>query len=695
MVRVNTGVSSSVVPIPARFVRTIASSVPTSDPSYFLPLRPKVTISSNDGTIVYFIYDSFLTDVGSFAGATFSTQSFSYGNESYAYQSGSFISTSFFQVSFTQTTDPTVYNNPQYITPEGDAGSNPNRIRILRVTVDIALNQSGTFSVMVEDSAKTVDRNVIGLGCRFDIAVGKTAAEYKDVIHGYCKVVETKRDDTGLLVYVFSGYGSQIIFNERIVDFQKQAARIALGSNVASLIDPNVNAFQMVRSLIEGHSALPIKGLPSLKEQTGLTEDGLDPRVDTFIPAISQPLVQASQVMDTICNESGAIWGVQNGDVFFRYPTQVHTGVVIKDSHEPTDPVNKTSYFIGPWEFTDSIDLQDGFCNGLYLKGGTLDPTADVQSTTTGGSTSLYNKDIAQQVIPGSARLKNLALMLQKLGSGGSLHQQFVTGAVVHDSNGKPTGSKILDLQIPVTSINTTPTAVFDFNAKFSVKDIQVDAPLWIVLYAKGTSEDNTIRWLHDGNTSNDAHYSSTRPVNLDPSTEDRVTPPLKPDITGWVVSSTGPTYTHAFFKGIRALAYASDPQSRARYGLVEAVHDISWIQDNATLQTYASNVLQALAKPIRKFTMQQVTIPNDFVFLPGQLVDIVDTLSGIVAPKSLSAEIQEVKYDFQAPSSSGGDTRSSAPSNSPGQGGGTHALGTNYAEIMPITYVDFLSSGL
>lgn len=695
MVRVNLGVATNTVPIPARFVRTIASSIPTSDPSYFIPLRPKITIQSNDGTITYFVYDSFITDIGSFGGATFSTQSFTFGNESYMYQSGSFVSTSFFQVSFTQTTDPTVYNNPQYTSPEGTASANINRIRILRVTVDIALNQAGTFSVMVEDSQKVIDRNVIGLGCRFNIAVGKTPLEYKDVIHGYCKVVETKRDDTGLLVYVFSGYGSQIVFNERIVDFQKKAARIALGSNQASLIDPNVNAYQMVRSLFEGHAALPIKGLPSIQEQTGLTDAGLDPRVDTFIPAISQPLVQASSVMDTIANESGAIWGVQNGDLFFRYPTQVHTGVVIKDHHEPFDPVNKTSYFVGPWEFTDSIDLQDGFCNGLYLKGGTLDPTADVQSTATGGSTSLYNKDIAQQVIPGSARLKNLALLLQKLGSGGSLHQQFVTGAVVHDSNGKPTGSKILDLQIPVTSINATPTAVFDFNAKFSVKDIQVNSPVWIILYAKGTSEDNTIRWLHDGNASNDAHYSSTRPVHLDPSTEDRVTPPLKPDPTGWVVSSTGPTYTHAFFKSVRALAYASDPQSRVRYGLVEAVHDISWIQDNATLQTYASNVLAALSKPIRKFTMQQVTIPNDFVFLPGQLVDIVDTMSGVVAPKALSAEIQEVRYDFQAPSSAGGTTRSSAPSNSPGTGGGSHGLGSNYCEIMPISYIDYLSSGL
>lgn len=692
MVRVNTGVSPDTLPTIVT-TRQIASSVTTSDPTYWLPLRPKVTILSNDGSIVYFVYDSFIVDRGSFSGHSFSSQSFTFGNESYNYQPGSFTSSSFTPTSFSHTKDPSV-GQQTFTNPAGTVQANPNRIRVLRVTVDIALNQAGTFQVMIEDSQRLIDRNIIGLGSRFNIAVGKTPTSYQDVLHGYCKAVNTKRDDTGTLIYIFGGYGAQIVFNERVVDFQKQAARQNLGSIIPTTIDNSVAAYQLVRQLINGFAGIPIKGLPSIAQQTGLTQNGIDPRVNTFIPTISQPLVEASAVMDTISNEAGAIWGVQNGDIFFRYPTQIHTGVTIKDSVEANDPSNKTAYYVGAVEFTDSMDLQDGFCNGLYLKGGTLDPTADVQSTASNGSTSLYNKDIAQQVIPGSARLHNLALLLSKTGSGGSLNQQFVTGAVVHDSGGKPTGSKVLDLQIPVSSIQTTPTAVFDFKAHFSVKDIQVDTPYWVILYAKGTSEDNTIRWYHDNQETADNAFSATRPVALDPSSEDRTRPPLKNDTSGWQVSTSGPTYTHAFFKGIRGLAYASDPQSVTKYGLVEAVHNVPWIQDNTTLQTYASNILAALAKPIRKFTLTQVTIPNDFIFLPGQQLSIVDTLSNLVAPHALDAEIQEVRFDFAAPSGGTAQT-SSAPSNSPGAGGGSHALGTNYVEIMAISYLDFLSQGL
>jgi hypothetical protein len=691
MVKINIGKSPNLVPAVAQSVLSIASSVPTSDPSYMLPLRPKVTIRSNNGTITYFIYDPFIVDVGSFS-SSMSVMSFTFGNESYAYRPTSFSTTSMSTNSFTQV--DTQVNQPTFVSPSGTLDSNPNRIRIISVNVDLAQNQAGSFQVQIEDSQRVIDTNQVGLGSKFEISVGKTPTSFNDIMVGYCKIVNVKRDDTGLLIYTFSGYGSQIVFNERIVDFNKQAARQQLGSIVASTIDQNTTAYNLVKSLIEGFSGLPIKGLPSIIQQAGFTEAGLDPRVSTFIPAISQPLVQAAQCMDTICNESGSIWGVQNNDIFLRYPTQVHTGVTIKDKVEYNDPINKTCYFIGAFEFTDSIDLQDGFCNGLYLKGGTLDPTADVQATNSGGSTSLYNKDIAQQFIPGSARLKNVALLLSKLGSGGSLNQQFVTGAIVHDNNGQPTGSKVLDLQIPVSSIGTTPTAVFDFNAKFSVKDIQVNSPMWIILYAKGTSEDNTIRWFHDGGTNTENAFSATRVAHIDPSSEDRTAPPLKGDTSGWNVSTTGPIYTHSFFKGIRALAYAADPQSISKYGRVEAVHDVQWISDNTTLQTYASNVLAALAKPIRKFTFSQVTIPNDFVFLPGQLISIIDSLSGIVPPQAIDCEIQEVRYTFQAPSG-GTAQNNSAPGNNPGVGGGTHGLGSNYCEIMAVSYIDFLIAGL
>src|SRR2546428_9395609 len=124
MVRVNIGTSPSTIPIPPSQIRAIASPIPTFDPTYWLPLRAKVTIMSNDGTITYFVYDSFLVDRGTFSGQTFTPQSFSFGNESYTYTSGTF-SSSFTAGSFTQLQDPSVYRPITFTNPEGGIEVNP------------------------------------------------------------------------------------------------------------------------------------------------------------------------------------------------------------------------------------------------------------------------------------------------------------------------------------------------------------------------------------------------------------------------------------------------------------------------------------------------------------------------------------------------------------------------------------------
>jgi hypothetical protein len=248
-------------------------------------------------------------------------------------------------------------------------------------------------------------------------------------------------------------------------------------------------------------------------------------------------------------------------------------------------------------------------------------------------------------------------------------------------------------MQIPLSSIGTNSTAVFDFNQKLHVKSFQANDAYWIILYAKGTDENNTIRWWHDGDFITPNRFSAARQAVLDPSTEDRTQSPLKTDTTGWGISATGPVYSHAYFTGVKALSEASDPLSINKYGLVEAVHNIPFITDNQTLQVYATTILASLAKPIRKFQMQYVTIPNNFVYVPGQLIDIIDSLSGIAPPRSIQAEIQDIKYSFLAGSASSGAMRSSAP-----QGGGirpANPLGATYVELTAIAYIDFLTDSL
>jgi len=59
-------------------------------------------------------------------------------------------------------------------------------------------------------------------------------------------------------------------------------------------------------------------------------------------------------------------------------------------------------------------------------------------------------------------------------------------------------------------------------------------------------------------------------------------------------------------------------------------------VTDNQTDAKLCVSVLASLAKPIRRFTIYYVTIPNNFVLVLPVVVDIVDTLlnSGMAPQK-------------------------------------------------------------
>lgn len=614
----------------------------TSDTSYYTPLRVKVQILDNFATTTYYTFDSF--------------QPFS------------------------------------------------SPLNVLQVTVSLAVNQNGTFTIFIEDDKQVIDRTKIGCGNKVIITAGKTSAYYYPILTGYVRSVTVYRDDTGILYYQLGGYGSQIICSERIVDFQKLSSRVAQGVASASTVDQTMLAANLFKTVFEGSSILPLSASMTLQQEGQFTENGIDPRVNNQIGSIVLPLVDAASVLNRIADDSGAIWGIQGDDIFLRYPTAKHSGVTIKNGVGATDLADKTAYITGGYSYSESTDISSGFANRLWLKGGAIANNPSTSSTSTSSFTSLFNKDIAQQIIPTSAQLRSLALTLSLQGTGGAAgtSNQFVTGALIQDrGTGSPSGAKIADFSIPLSSIPATPQSVFDLNFKWYVATLQPLMAYWLVLYAKGTSDTNSVNWYNDGDTSTPNRFSATRQVSLDPTTEARTGFPLKSDTAGWSVSTSGPTYTHDFFENVRVLTEASDPLSMQKYGPqggpTEVVMDVPWISDNQSLQNYATAILAYTAKPVRQFTLNAVTIPNNFVFVPGMLVDLVDPLGNIAPPKTISIEVQQVSYSFTASGNVSSSTlgQSSAPSGTGSAGRLSHPLGVTTVDLLGLQYYDFLVDSL
>lgn len=613
----------------------MSAGLTTSDVSYYTPLRPKLQIMDNKASTTYYTYDSF---------------------------------------------------NPL-----------ANSLKVIQSVVTLGTNQTGTFSYFLEDTGGLIDRTKIKVGNKVIISAGKTSSYYYPLITGYVRNVTVFRDDTNVLLYNFSGYGSQIICSERIIDFQKLGARDSQGNPVASTTDQSTLAYNLVKTVFEGSSIIPLSSAPTLQQQGNFTENGIDTRVNNNVFGIVEPLVDASTVLGKIADDSGAIWGIQNDDIFFRYPTAIHSGITLKNGVSASDLADKTSYFTAGYSYTESIDQANGFANRLWLKGGAIANNPSTSSASKTSFTTLFDKDIAQQIIPSSVQLKNLALTLSLAGTGGAPgnQNQFLTGALIQDpGTGFPNGAKVADFSIPLSSIPATPSSVFDLNYKWYVQTLQPSAAYWIVLYAKGTDDANTVQWYNDGDTTTENRFSATRQVTLDPTTEARSQFPLKNDTGGWAVSETGPIYSHDFFENVRVLTEASDPNSMDQYGPnggpCEAIIEVPWITDNQSMQTFASAILQQTAKPVRQFNCQAVTIPNNCVFYPGTLIDINDSLGGIAPPKNLSAEIQQVTYTFTAIGASSGIT---AINNAPTAGTirPAHPLGATTADLLLTSYYDYL----
>ena len=589
------------------------SPLTTADPSYILPLKPRIQIQSKDGSTTFYDYNA--------------------------------------------------HETPQ-----------PS-INITNLTVELALGQAGTFDMGIEDSDGVIDRSLINLGCKVKVAIGKSENAMFPLNTFYCRKFAVFLDAANNLRYAMRGYGSQVITNERIVDVQKMAQRDQLGDFTPNVNDSSMLAYRLFKSIFEDVNILTLKKPPTLLQQGGFTEDGISSLVNPFIPAITESHVEASQVLSKIADYSGADWGILNDDIFLRYPTMRHSGIIITDVSDDLDLANRISYCVGPVNYEDSMEQADGFANVFILKGGVMQP--DVSSTGNVGYTSLFQKDIAQRIQPMASRLRNLCVTFSRVGEGGKSARRFVEGAVVADSTttgpsniagqpvtSSPGGIKLMDLRIPLSSIPQTPTAVFDFNTKFSTHDVQVNQNYWLIFYAKGSSEQDTILWHHDNDFETEGRQPSAyRSVTMDPITEDR-TDPNKADLGGWNINAEGPVYSHSFFSVVRSLSVVKDTASIEKYGRVEGMITADWITDPITLQSYGAAVIQNTAKPLRRFTLSAVTIPNGYIFLPGDQVTIENQSAGITS----DAQIQQVRYVFDSNSE------------------------CRRAEISPFTYHDYLA---
>jgi hypothetical protein len=552
-----------------------------------------------------------------------------------------------------------LYNDPLYLF---DSFSDTNPINIFNVDVGIGLGQAGTFAVSIEDSARDIDPTIFGLGNRVVISAGKTQASYEPILSGFCRALTPTRRNTGLLEYVMEGFGGAVVFNERIIKFRKIANRDNFTTAVPSPLDSKNQVWRLVKSLVEDNDVFPLLSLPSIISQ-GFTDNGIDKKSNEFISAVIEEGIEASHTMDTLANSTGSVWGVDaRNDIFFKHAFLEHSGITVKDTVSDTDRSDRTSYFVNEWQFTDSMRKEDGFANRIFARTSS-ELIKDIVEEHSTGFTSLFDKAVAQMIVPTAPKFRNLGLIVSKQGEPLS-EFNLLHGRIVLDLDGLPRGTKIADFQFSFKDIEEQPTNVYKINLTFAGINVDVGKKYWIILYERGQDEDNTLRWHHNNDFTTD-----TSVINKNSAFSDSDGKRTNPDLR-WNVSTQGPVYAVATFDSVSHLVYGEDPLSVDKYGPVEMWLDVQGLDDVRSIDRYIHAILEFKAKPQRQYDINEVTIP-DKLFQPGSMITIVDQMTGLTAAKNTMCEVQEVHYTWDA---------------------FTDGLGIRTCQIRPVGFVDFLS---
>ena len=554
-----------------------------------------------------------------------------------------------------------------------------NMFMVESATIDLGIDTHGSFTFRITDPDEIIDSKFFKRKNIVVISAKKYGNEqFTNLMYGYTTKLKTVREATNMLQYDISGIGSGSIMNERLVNFQKVASPESLLSSDPSAQDQSMQANNLYRKLLLDPSVYAVDDT-TMAEQLNIDTSLLDSsQVKDILGGINQPFVDASQVYNAILESVGAQGGINaNNQAYIRYPTDVFSGIKVKawdyaNDDDNLDAAKTTSYFMGPFEYEISWAKEDGFINRWISKGRTQSITAS--SGTTGNQTGfvpLFERAIAQKFKPNASNLRDLALMLQKVGDGTSDPDTITTlhGHIVLDNAGFPTGAVLAYINIPLVDIPTTMGPVYVSNLTLNF-NVDANTDLWIILYDRGNDDKNTIHW----GVVNNPDFPSTNALRLyhnnppDPWVLDHNNP------TGWEIHPNSFSFMYSAFDSFTNAVIAEDPQSIERYGIVEDVVNVEWAPNSNIVNKFISERLAITALPKVVYNANTVTIPGT-IFLPGQVISIEDRKADLPNNNNIRADILAVRYNFGGSSAADGGN-----------------LGCLFTDISPVGLYDFRS---
>jgi hypothetical protein len=548
------------------------SLVLTSAYSYQAPLRSKIIFKSNDGTDTYFTHDGFAPD--------------------------------------------------------------PSTINVFYSDVERAAGESGSFNVVVEDSGNIINKDHLK-NTKVYILLGKEQTGYKYFFVGKGRIFSIRRPRSYYQEYLISGPSTKIRAAELMLLWRKSTDKVN---------NPDYGIGQLVIDSLTDRKPRPLnrEAVDDITDwNVGYSDDedqgGIAPELNVInLPIVNEVFTTYWDWLDRNAALTGAPWDLDYNEttgeevLTMSYPSSRHSGITIKsgDLKAANDRADKTAYIFDEFNIEDNSTSDVGVATRLYTTT-IIDREVISSSNHDHGSTALVSRALAQQLIieNDQRRITSLGFIMSKVGEPESPKDR-VNGDICLDfGDNTPRGKTIATFQIPLSDIKSTPDTIFVDDIDVKIRFLQGNNKIWIRLFQRSgldgdpnTDAANAVRWHHSGTF---AIAQLTYSAN---STNNGGDYKLRDTMT-WATSNMGPTYAYNVFSNIRRLQARTNATAAKVLDVIESFYDTSHLSDFRSVNAQLGLALARRSKSRRTVPLR-VTIPNNFLYKPYQLVDFNDGLS-------------------------------------------------------------------
>lgn len=500
------------------------------------------------------------------------------------------------------------------------AQGDPTGLAPFEITVENGIRKTGAFTIRCYDDADFITNGDIYHRQRVIIkAKKKHQTEYQDLIHGLILGInKVENYDGGHEVWEITGQSMKHIWTHTVIDYEKNIPFLNMKENQLNLKNNDKKYWigNIMYDLFTRRDIFPNNNGKSMQERGDFTLNGIDRTIQLTIPS-----TKFTGYFDGLANQLGEMGGLLVGtddtnDVFARLPIYKSSGHIIKTKTNVLDNTDYTCYTRAEIQMGTSTDPSQ-YAEVIIGQANTSNVVSNNSSTN--NYTTLYNKDIAQQIELRSTELYELTLVLSKLNAGTNSANPELTNLrgfiAVDDGNDRIGKDIVAELTFPLSDIPATPLPISRRDVDFK-RPIEPNQKYWLVLQEMGSSDNNTVLWWHDDGYAvgqGAKTMSAVRDVPFGRGEGQAYIP------NGWKYLRNQQVYSHTFTSQnpilhVSNVIYAGKLDDYQDPAPVEIIQSPTNVHDSATMIQQFSILNEHASRIVKSQNFGKVSIPNKFL---------------------------------------------------------------------------------